>query len=367
MGILKISCAGTMNRTMPGKYVESILINAMDNAINEAEIKRTKQMLEWGNAKDVVLDSSGFALLQYELAGKEITSDPKKPLKRTDQSMNLAPVHVFEAAAKLKPKIVMALDRPILKIDNPEKGQNEFLSKLGYNIFWARESAHFRKKLCPGVKLYIPVQAYTISQFEEFWQSIKDLDFDGLSMPVRNISVKEIALFMIRFYQIGIKEVHLLGTTSALTIALAAYMARHIFEWVSLDSTSWRIIGQTGNFMNPHDLSSEYLGNVSLDERYQNDCPCPFCNGKSFADIRFLPDIEKTYFLVAHNFRVIELFAKDVYERCDNVVNLKSLLISRFKSKKHKQIEDLCKLLSIVKVYKDLDIKTVERLLQLID
>lgn len=182
-------------------------------------------------------------------------------------------------------------------------------------------------------------------------------------MPIRNLLLKQIALFLIRYYQLGIKEVHLLGTTRPLIIALAAYMVKHIFRWVSLDSTSWQQGARTAEYTNPHDLSSEYIGDTKIDETIINDCCCPFCHGKSFADIRFLPETEKTYFLGWHNFWVTDKFAKEVYEHCDSIFDLKYHLKSRFKPNKAKEIDTLCKILSAVKTYKDMDIRSLEKLL----
>ena len=115
MNELKIAPAGLMKQLMPGKYVDSVLVNIVDNCSDEKNIKYTIEMLDWSNTNDIILDSTGFQLLQQEEAGKSITFNSNAPIKITDQSINLAPIHVIKAASILKPRIVMALDRPINK------------------------------------------------------------------------------------------------------------------------------------------------------------------------------------------------------------------------------------------------------------
>ena len=62
--------------------------------------------------------------------------------------------------------------------------------------------------------------------------------FDGISMPIRNMSIFELAVFLVILYQRGVTRIHLLGTSRFSVIALCAYAARNMFDWVSLDSTS---------------------------------------------------------------------------------------------------------------------------------
>jgi hypothetical protein len=110
--------------------------------------------------------------------------------------------------------------------------------KLKFNVKWAVQTAKLREEYCPEVGLFIPFQGYTLNHLDIFFRFIQEIHFDGISIPVRNLNLKDISLFLIRFYQMGIKRVHLLGTSSFYRMALCAYMARHYFEWVSLDSTS---------------------------------------------------------------------------------------------------------------------------------
>ena len=95
--------------------------------------------------------------------------------------------------------------------------------------------------------------------------------FDGVSMPIRNLKPAELALFLVSFYQRGIRRVHLLGTSNFETITICAYAARNMFEWVSLDSTSWRLAADHAEFISPLNLSRIIL-------RSENQVPASLIN-----------------------------------------------------------------------------------------
>lgn len=247
---------------------------------------------------------------------------------------------------------MVALDFPIDKIQEKEKQEIEFRYKLGFNADWAIKTAELRKKYCPDIRLLLPVQCYTTEHLEIFLRLIGDIPFDGFSMPVRNLSTTEIALFLVRFYQLGIKQVHLLGVSSFFVIALAAYMAGHFFDWLSLDATSWRLAAQFSQYMNPHDLLSESLDDSALiDERIQMDCQCPWCQGKTFTYVKNLPFTEKSAFLRSHNHWVIERAAREIYDNSTSLAALESHLKRR--SRKPEEVEKLCRCLAIAETFKD--------------
>lgn len=310
-----------------------------------------------------MLDSSGFQLLMAEEKGIKISFDRSAPMLKTDTEVNLVPEHVVEVAMKFKPKIniMTALDFPIRKFSDPVDQEIEFNKKLGFNARWAKETARLRELYCPEIRFFLPIQAYTLEHFDIFFDLIGDISFDGLSLPVRNLDIKRIALFLIRFYQLGIKNVHLLGTTSFFRIALSAYLARHYFDWFSLDSTSWRQSAQFGKYINPHDLSSEEIRYVIIDENIQNTCGCPWCSYRSFTDIKNMPDTDRTSFLRCHNFWVIDKACKDLYQHSGTVIELERYL--KRKSPATDKIDELVNTLSLIDALKDQDIRVLEQML----
>jgi len=57
----------------------------------------------------------------------------------------------------------------------------------------------------------MPIQCYSVEQFDRFMNLIRGTEFDGLSMPVRNLNLRGISDFLMRFHELGVRKVHLLG------------------------------------------------------------------------------------------------------------------------------------------------------------
>jgi hypothetical protein len=257
---------------------------------------------------------------------------------------------------------VVGLDFPILKLKTAAEKDAEFALKQKYNVPWAYDSFAWHKELCPHAKFFLPIQCFTIDQLDLFLRRVDGIVYDGVSMPIRALSLGEIALFMVRFYQRGVTRVHLLGTFSYRVIALCAFMAHRFFEWVSLDATSWRIAAEKGEFFNPLDLSRESLApSVAIDPEVVNTCQCPFCRGMSFREIQELPRREKVDHLRKHNWAVLDQVSRDLYVNASDTVRLERFL--RAHCKRQELVDEIITILSLVEALKDVDIKVVQNLL----
>lgn len=317
MGNLVYFCAGADKRAVSGKNINALLLNVPNDAQNERAIRRSLDLMKSSGAQTVMLDSGGYQLLRGQEKGWEIGSDKKAPIYQPGK-INLTPWHVVQAAKLLRPHIMVALDFPVRKTKAKEEQEKEFRSKLMFNVEWAIETAKLREKHCPGIKLFIPAQCYSLGQLDIFFKKIQAVDFDGVSMPVRNLKLEELALFLIRFHQMGVKRVHLLGTSSFYTMALCAFMARHYFECVSLDSTTWRIEAQHARYLNP-DLSRTWVVDDGIIGDHQKlPCQCPWCMGKTFSDIKALGTRDRLAFLRFHNLWATEKAAKDLLENAQS-------------------------------------------------
>lgn len=348
---------------LPSKKVKNILVNVFDHGINEKAIMNTKRMLAYAETEHRFLDSGGFQLHEAEKENKVMTFDSKSPLMNSHSHINISPAHVVETACRLEPDTMTSLDFPILKIKDQAEREAEFLRKLGFNIKWAIETASLRERYCPEVKLLVPVQAYDPGQFEFFNNLIQHANYDGLSMPLRNLKPPEVALFLLRFYQLGMQRVHLLGSSSFFTLAVAAYFARHFFQWVGIDSTTWRVAAEHTGYLNPNDLSVEGIGNdVLIDERLPMICPCPFCENTTFTRLKNLPYSDKVALLRSHNFWVIEKAAEDLYKNATDLLTFERFL--RRRSPRTKDIEELIRCLSLIDLFKKEDINVLKPFFQ---
>jgi|GEM_PF-374133 len=375
MGRLVNFCAAPIVEDLPGAQVDNILLNVLDNGGTNQRIKKTERLLQTARTRVVMLDSSGFRLLQAEIESQKkaeeakkpvprIFHDASKPMKNSKMEVNLAPHHVIKAAKEIKPDLMVALDFPIQKIKDPGEREKEFKKKMVLNVRWAKDTAKLREKECRDIALFIPVQCYTLDHFEHFIKRIRKekVKFHGLSMPIRNLSLPEIALFLVRFYQIGVRYVHLLGVSAFFPLALASYMASHFFDWVSLDATTWKLKAKHSEYMNPHDLVPTDLGkDVIMEEDIKTDCPCPWCKGRTFTYLKHLPYTDKRIFLGCHNYWVIQNAAESLFRNSNNPSDLKSFL--ERKSRNQRKIDQLYRTLCMIEVFKDRDIRYLRDIL----
>jgi len=357
-------CAGADGMSLPESSVEALLLNVMNHCSSPSKINAAIEMYRRARPKYLMLDSSGYQLRNAEKDCKKLSSQHELPLKFGSREFNLAPKHVMESALELEPylpDIVIGLDFPIREINKVKSIDQEFYEKLAYNVPWAVQSAAWWKELCPQVDLFLPIQCYNLDQFNIFWGQVGGLEHNGVSIPVRHLGIPEMALFFVRFYQLGIKRMHVLGTSAFINIALCAYMARHLFDWVSVDASSWRIAADNAEFFNPFDLSREMLGSgVLINHECENDCPCPFCADKSFKYIKKMDYAARIHLLRQHNWWVLERAFRDLYEHSIDIIQLESFLKTR--SKNPAKVDELINILSLVEALKDVDISLLQDL-----
>jgi tRNA-guanine family transglycosylase len=347
MGTLIVYCAGTSVDVLPGNSIHALLLNVPNNGNSERAVRESKNLIRVSQAKTTMLDSGGYQLFVAEQEKKEIIYDEKIPPIQEKDLLNLTPTHVIWAAERIRPDIVVALDFPIGKIKEKEKQEVEFRRKLGFNVDWAIQTAELREKHCPRIKLFLPIQCYNLDHLERYRRLVEGVPFDGYSMPVRNLGVGEIARFLSRFYQLGVRQVHLLGTLKFFTIALSAYAARHFFDWVSLDATTWRLLAQDSMYMNPHDLTGEYIGDdAMIDPGIRMDCLCPWCRTKTFTYIKRLPFKVREEFLRCHNFSAVDRVSRELFENSESITTLERYL--KRKSRRQAQVGELVKILAIL-------------------
>jgi len=352
-------CAGAEYHVLPAKRVNAILTNVPDNASSKAAVKETWRMFNAAKPQHTMLDSGGYPLLMAEKDGKAITFDGSRPVIRNDYEINLAPIHVVKAAALFKPDIFVGLDFPIRTFSEPADQQMEFMRKVGFNAIWAMECSELHKRICPEVQFFLPIQCYDLHQLDQFLGMIPNCQYDGISMPIRNLSIDGIILFLVQFHKLGVQRVHLLGTSKIMVIALAAFMARHFFSSVSFDATTWRKWAELSWYMNPHTLEDERIAqNVRIDERIGMDCGCPFCRGKTFIYIKNMPDTERTYFLQCHNWWVIEKATHDLFNASVSALGLERCL--RVRGVAAGDVDQLCSSLSLADALKNCDIGALQ-------
>ncbi|HPM10459.1 MAG TPA: hypothetical protein PK941_08465 [Paludibacter sp.] len=366
MGMFVNYCAGVHRETLPAQQVDAILINVPQNAYSDIAVRATLEMFRYAGTKYVMSDSGGYQNLDKELKQGIVNCDRSRPLICNKNEINNSPEHVIEANMKIRPQNMTSLDLPVPKIVDPYHQYVEFMKKLGPNLVWMRETALLRQKYCPEIELFIPIQCYDLSQFAAYIEKpLTDLAFDGLSLPTRNLGSGGIALFLLKFYQMGVRKVHLLSVSNLTGLALAAYFARHVFDWCSVDATTWRLNADNQIYMDPFDLHSINVGKDSVFQEGESPvCDCPWCAGYTFTGIKNIPLTDRTSLLRSHNYYVIQKAGKEFYEHSGDLVDLERCLMRRVTtSLKKKKVNRLIQALSIATYMRDADIKVLEGLL----
>lgn len=344
--------AGVANEILiPADNIKGLLINAATAGKSIQDIRRVRKIIQKLNPEHLMLDSGGFQILKNSQKGARLSYDPTRPLEFTPDKINIAPTHVVEMARTFNPDLMVALDNPIGKITDPLDQDQEFLSKLGYNAAWAHEISSCRRDAnLDEIKLLLPVQCYNLRQFEVFQKLICGCAHDGVCMPIRNMGLKDILLFMRAFLNSGYQHIHLLGTTTLEMVAISAYLARHYFDWVSLDSQTWVICAKNQQMLNPFDIMVERIHtDMIIDHKRELKCGCPWCGYEDFSSIKNKEYTEKLIFLCKHNSWVTQDIASRAYEHSDTLEGLNSFLSSR--SRNEKKVKRLITYLKLFEIY----------------
>ena len=366
MGNFVIFCAGGNLGTLSGIRPEAILVNTLQNGSTESEIRTTLKLFEEKNPEHTMLDSGGFQLLSKELQGATATHDKSQAMHYSKEKVNLAAIHVIETAQKLGVEMMTSLDFPIRRESNPYQRYADFNKKLGWNLVGMRETVLLGRKYCPDKQIFVPVQCYDIQQFDDYFaQSLMDLGVNGLSLPANNMGPKGISLFLIRLYQFGIRRVHILGSVSFINLALAAYFARNIFDWVSVDASTWRIQADKQLYIDPFDLNPISVGrNAGLEIVDLAICPCPWCARRTYTELINTSDADRTSILRCHNYHVIQKAGRDFYNNSGDLISFERHLRGRTRSiRKHNKITQLISALRVATYMRDTDIQVSERFL----
>ncbi|MDA3791529.1 MAG: hypothetical protein PF503_23910 [Desulfobacula sp.] len=356
-----MNCYASANeRDFPGYNYGGCLITPIDYAVSPAMIKATKKWIGVANPKLMILDNGGYALLFRELEGKEILLDDSKPIIYKGIP-NPTVVNIVQAALKINPDILIVSDWPVRTLKGKAEQNKEFEKKLPYNIDAANKTIKLLSGYTHNMKLYVAVQGYSLCHLRRFFGAICLKKFDGVSMPIRGQSIEQTALFLLKFWQMGFRNVHLLGVAALFPMALAAYFARHFFILVTLDGRSWKIKAMHSEYANPRNLQNVPVGeDVEIDPAVYMDCQCPACKGRSFLFYQNLPYYFRRVQLSTHNFWAIENLGQQLFKHATSIDSLIHFL--RERTNRVREIEQLKNALTIVESLKNTDLNRLEEL-----
>jgi len=354
-----IYCHAAANTTdQPISNTGGCLFNLIDDCGSESKKNKTKGRLKAGKPKIKILDSSGFHRHGKNKKGESTLFNESKLLIHKGV-LNPMPNHLVQAAREVPSDILIVTDNPLSPVNGKENQDYEFFDKLIFNIYGAARTATLVKKYNLDVDLYLVFQGSSVNHIDIISETLEPYNFDGIAMPLRKQSISKIALFLIRFWQLGYKKVHLLGTDALFNLALAAYFARHFFNLITVDSRGYKFSASHNGYRNPHNLKTVPIGeNVLIDSDVDMDCTCPACNGRSFQYYQNQPYSFRRILLCTHNFQAIENMGQKLFQHSKMPCSLIDFL--RRKTDRVKEIEELCDVLSLVEVFKNKDIRYLE-------
>jgi tRNA-guanine family transglycosylase len=352
--------AGADLRSFPGTQGSPLLINVPKDCLNPGDIRRTRSLVRMAKPAYLILDSGGFQILKEEEKALSRMHDGKSP--KISLADKITPRAIAEAAGKMNPTLMIALDKPVQTPKSLQEKEAEFKAKFEFNVKGTVETFKEWRKQCPEVAFFVPFQGYTLGHLHKFLEAIRGISFHGFCMPLRSMNIYETGLFMTRFWQLGVKNVHMLGVAAFFSIALGAYMARNYFQWVSADSKTWFDAARVSAYLSPYDLAELKLtGHTMTSEATKLHCQCNFCKGRTFAYIKHLPYNDQRVFLTGHNHLVIQRAFKDLYAHAGDIRTLVSFVDSRSPNKK--KVRQLHETLCLIETFKDKDLRYFEDLI----
>ena len=342
--------------TLPAGKIGGILANTPSILKSPSELKKTQELFNKSQAKYTMVDSGGFQLFKIDRDNQEIQDpslriqvimNPDKPIYQKGK-FNLVSEHVLAAVQALNPDFVISPDWPVRKPKIPDESRFLFLRSIGYNLYSAWQLSLLLDQSGCKAKLLIPVQAYNLEEVQLYSIHLNKFRFDGLSFPSRIMTPERMAAFFIKAHISGIRRIHLLGTNKFSSLALAAYFARHFFEFTSLDSSDLAYFSLVNSYLMPYSLKALSLRRNSRDDLSQPiTCSCEFCSyEKSFKAIQSRGTDEKRNFVVNHNHLVIQQMMREAYEHASTASELYEFLME--KAPQNEDCGEVFRILSLV-------------------
>ena len=293
---------------MPVPAPEGILVSVAECARSTAALTRVRKIIKRSGVKKIYLDNGMYSYFQKWKIGKTVIFDSNRWVYPKGVDMNLTSEHVAYYNYVIQPYATFCLDLPVPSLPcKHDPGEEEFHFSLTvhHNITRAKEMAQLKKRFYPQVNQFFVFQGYNLSQLIFIKTELGDLEFDGYALPTRSLKWNQMTAMMLMLYHFGVRKIHILAGSNMPTLAICAYLARHLFDEVSYDSSNWLQFGIYGNLR----LFGSMVGIATgkkikvMPERILNtQCGCPHCNGRSIKDFRKMAnDNDKLQLLIRHN------------------------------------------------------------------
>jgi queuine/archaeosine tRNA-ribosyltransferase len=380
VGQLIFVVAGGSVDVAPSHTIEAALVSTPTVWQSKTSLQNIKKYFKKCHVQHRMLDSGGYQIYRNEnmkpeiaivkgkiqaiLKKKKIIYDPTAPVHGKGV-LNLTPEHIVEAAQAIRAHSLHALDYPVPHSICPSEQEYQFQRSVYYNTYNAIRTGLLRERECPQTDFMVPAQVYNLPQLEIFMHLLgTQVIIDGLSLPVRNHTVEDVCLLLIQFYKMGLRKVHILGSSKFSLIAVLAYFAKNYFDLITFDSTSWLQCAINQCYIEPHTLNVLIINNDRRLITKPIVCSCHVCRYlKNFFELLDYEYLALTDFLRQHNYHTIIETTRLFLEHADNPVKLRNFLFEKAWTRK-KEIDKIFKTLCTVDNAKNLKIEHIEALLK---
>jgi len=346
--------------------IQALLLNGPAVGESEQSILNASVLVDETNADYFYLDSGGYEIFKAIESGRGIHFDRSNPRVYIEGVLNITPRHLYEIAKRLFPSVFISLDYPIPNCENVGRQELNYMLTMGFNIKCAREMAYYieryRNETGESAKFYIALQCYNLTQINDYLRNLENINYEGISIPKRVHTPTSLALFMFHIYRkfrnAKLPDIHLLGSTSFEYLAILAYYARNIFDYVSVDATSWAYYARMMLYVYPFDLRSMSIGDdASLESFEFMRCACPHCSTfESINDLKVQDAMYRKRMLYGHNWWVINEAMRHYYDHAETAKTLNDYLLSvidRRHGHREKAVGEIYRCLTIIEAMRD--------------
>ncbi|HPL67579.1 MAG TPA: hypothetical protein PLG94_13685 [Smithellaceae bacterium] len=349
MGIFLPVCSGAGLNLIPSPPPESMLVSVASCG-TVASTMTIQELIKLSEARKIFLDNGMFTFFRKLEKGERVIFDNSRPIYPRGVAMNLTGIHAIEAAVALRPHVLIVTDLPVPKMKEPyDHGDQElrFMTTTYHNLIRAKEVSQLRAEYCPDVELYYTFQGYNLNQIERVMKELNGLQFEGYCLATRALPWNKLIAMMLMLHCYGARKIHVLAGSNMPIMAVGAFMARHIFEEVSYDSSNWLYFALKGTFRFFGSMgTARAIKQVDIPKHVLSlTCDCLHCQGRSLNDIREMEHgREKQRLLALHNYYIETKSAKALYEHSETPAMLRDFLLA--KSHREKLINEMYEALS---------------------
>jgi hypothetical protein len=339
---------------MPLPLDVGILVSVAECAKSTAALKRVLRIIKYSGVEKIFLDNGMYTFFKKWINGETVIFDPSRNVYPKNVAMNLISKHVAYYNAIIQPYVTFCLDLPTRMLPSKhDPGEEEFHFMLTayHNINRAKEMSELKKRLYPRVNQYFVFQGYNISQLILILKELMGIEFEGYALPTRSLKWNQMAAIMLMLYHYGAKKIHILAGSNMPAMAVCAFMARHLFDEVSYDSTNWLTYGKNGAIRLFGSMRGLATGEIiEIPECILNaQCGCPHCNGRSIKDYRKMEyGSDKVQLLTKHNAFIEVETAKALYAHSETPDMLRDFLLKHCGSHRTKIIMEIHKCLKLI-------------------